>query len=141
MKNFFTLLALVVAISTVFTGCSTYSKSMVEPHNHIQFTHDDYTFSDQVSGEASQTKLFGIDFARLFSKKYGETSRIGYSSVPVIGGFISNNVVNYALYNILQDNPGYDIVLYPQYDIQTSTFLIGKTTRVKVTARLGKLNK
>lgn len=141
MKPLLSALALIASISTLFTSCSTYSKSMVEPPNHIQFTHDDYTFSDQVSGEASQTKLFGIDFARLFSVKYGQTSRIGYSSVPIIGGFISNNVVNYALYNIIQDNPGYDIVLYPQYDIQTAHFLIGKTTRVKVTARLGKLNK
>ncbi|MFM7106029.1 MAG: hypothetical protein ACKOW8_10955 [Flavobacteriales bacterium] len=126
MKKLFTLLALVTCLSVLFTSCSTYSKSMTEPTNHIQFTHNDYTFSDQVSGEASQTKLFGIDFARLVSEKYGQTSRIGYSSVPIIGSFISNNVVNYALYNIMLDNPGYDIVLYPQYDIQTTSFLIGK---------------
>jgi hypothetical protein len=115
---------------------------MKEPDNKIQFSREDFTFSDQVTGEASQTKILFIDWARLFAKKYGETASSGFNfKVPVLGGLMGKKVYVYALYNIMQDNPGYDIVLYPQYETQTTDYILVKHTTVKVTARLGKLKK
>lgn len=55
-----------------------------------------------------------------------------------------NKKANYALFNLMNDNPGYDVILYPQFETIVEKPVMGcgflkKTTTVKVTARLGKL--
>lgn len=139
MKIFRLFLVLVIAAS-VITSCTVQSRSMKSPNNHVQFVKDDFDFSKQVTGEATSTKIFGIDFARLFNKKYGEVIEANQLSIPIIGSFVANWVNMYALYNAMQDNPGYDVVFYPQFETKTTGFgFIFSTTTVKVTARLAKI--
>jgi hypothetical protein len=72
---------------------------------------------------------------------------ISLASLPVVGGFVSGDkTVNYSLYEMMNANPGYDVVFYPTYEIKVVKPIIGlgfilKITHVKSTARLGKLNK
>ena len=63
-----------------------------------------------------------------------------------IGTFIGNKTANYSLYELMNGNPGYDVVFYPQYETKVFKPVLGigfitKITKVKTTARLGKLNK
>ena len=68
----FRLLFVVAVVAAFFTSCTIQSRSMKTPNNHVQFVKDDFDFSKQVTGEATSTTIFGIDFARLFSKSLGE---------------------------------------------------------------------
>ena len=137
------LFAVIAACSAIMMSCTVSTRSMKEARDIIEFKAEDFEFSDQVTGEATQVKIIGIDFARLFVKKYGEiTSPAGTISIPIIGNYMNGMVNLYALYNIYQDNPGYDVVLYPTYESKkTGIPVIYMTTKVKVTARLGKLKK
>ncbi|MBN1182921.1 MAG: hypothetical protein JXB49_11580 [Bacteroidales bacterium] len=139
----FRVFALIAVCSAVLMSCSTSTRSMKEAASYIEFTASDFEYSDQVTGEATQVKIVGIDFARLFSKKYGEINApAGTLSLPIIGNYMNGMVNLYALYNIYQDNPGYDVILYPTYESKkTGIPVIFVTTKVKVTARLGKLKK
>lgn len=145
VKTFFSVLLLVLTISS----CTTVHKSMREPNVLVDLKKSDFTLSDQVTAEASSTKIIGIDFERIFMKTTGsiERSSVGISlaSLPVIGELMSDNTANYALYELMNENPGYDVIFYPQYEVKVVKPIIGigfimKTTTVKTTARLGKLN-
>lgn len=126
----------------LFSSCVSSSRSMKSVDNRIEFVKNDFDYSDQVSGEATQVKIFGIDWARLFNKKWGEISGSGYSiEIPVIGAYLSKGVNSYAVFNMIRDNPGYDVVLYPQFESQVTNLIIMKSTKVKVTARLGRIRK
>ncbi len=131
---------LILTIIVTLTSCSTMHRSMQESNTRLNLTKNDFTLSDQVSGEASTTKIIMIDFARLFKSQTGTVG--GDFSIPIIGGFISDKTSSYALYELMKANPGYDVVIYPQFEVKSNSFLFffSKTT-VKATARLGKLNK
>lgn len=134
------LLALVVVVAVAFTSCELQSHSMKQPNNIVEFKKDDFKYSPQVTGEATSTQILMIDWARLFSKKMGEAPEAGVMEIPVIGNLIANKVNNYALFNIMQDNPGYDVVFYPSFETKTKNYLyLYKVTTVKVTARLAKI--
>ena len=130
------------------TSCSTINHSMKEPNSHLNLNKSDFTLSNQVSAEATTVKVFGVDWNRLTSKKTGSiegSSAPLLASIPVVGNMMTDRTSNYALYELMKSNPGYDVVIYPQYEIsnQKPVFGIGfltKVTTVKTTARLGKLN-
>lgn len=149
MKN----LRLVFFVSILFialSSCTSVHQSMKSPNTLLELEKSDFTLSEQVSAEATSTRILGIDFQRLFDKKTGETvsvqpsALIDLASIPVIGNVIADPTANYALYELMQANTGYDVVLYPQFEVKVEKpiglgFLM-KTTTVKTTARLGKLN-
>ena len=163
MKNIFYLLLLSICIQ--FSSCSTSNMAMKQPNNHIEFHKSDFDYSPQVSGEATSIKILMIDWARLFNRKTGnvtgenvgsqteittinvatqfiEDGVVGAFSaiIPVIGDFGKERVNQFALYEMMKKNPGYDIVLYPQYETKKFVipFIYSKTT-VKATARLGRI--
>jgi len=149
MKRFTKFVAF-IAIVAAFTSCSTLNKSMREPNSRVEFEKKDFTLSDQVSAEATCTKILNIDFARLFSKTSGNVeggaaTMISLSSIPVVGNMITDKTASYALYELMNANPGYDVVFYPQFETKVvkpiALGFLMKTTTVKTTARLGKLNK
>ena len=130
------------AVALMVSSCMSSSQSMKSVENRIEFVKGDFEYSDQVSGEATQVKILWIDWARLFDKKWGEISGAGYKmEIPIIGSVLSKGVNSYAVYNMIKDNPGYDVVLYPQFETQVDNKILIKTTKVKVTARLGKIRK
>ncbi|MCF6366795.1 MAG: hypothetical protein L3J35_11395 [Bacteroidales bacterium] len=150
MRNLIFIISGLLLISV--TSCTTLSKTMREPNVNVELEKSDFILSAQVSAEANSTKIIGIDFQRLLNKAEGNieksilaSSFIDFVQIPVIGNILSDKTSNYALYELMHNNPGYDVVFYPQYEkkIQKPVLGIGfllKKTTVKVTARLGKLN-
>lgn len=148
-KNFKSFLLVAVATATI-SSCTTLSKSMKEPNTRVELKKSDFTLSDQVSAEATSSKIIGIDFSRLFNSKTGNieggTPGLSLASIPVVGDVLNDKTANFALYELMKNNTGYDVVFYPQYETIVKKPILGigffgKTTTVKATARLGKLIK
>lgn len=136
-------------VAAMLSGCTGTNRTMREPNAHMQWEKSDFTYSEQVEASASTTRILMIDWSRLFDKKSGSvqgggSSLIDLASVPVVGPLLIDRTANYALYELMQANPGYDVVFYPQYETVVKRpiglgFIYSKTD-VKVTARLGKIN-
>jgi hypothetical protein len=147
MKKTMIKMAMLVAVLATFASCTTLNHSMREPNTRVNLTKSDFTLSEQVSAEDKTVKILGIDFERLFKKETGVVdngaSSISMANMPVIGTVLYDKTSNYALYNLMYTNPGYDVIFYPQYEtIISKPLLLGcivKITKVKTTARLGKL--
>ena len=163
MKHFKLLAFFLLAGTALFmSSCKVSNRTMKTPNHHIEFYKGDFEYSPQVSAEATSVRVFGIDWQRLFSWESGtieteassQLSQIaiggnavsdnGFGTVtaviPVVGDFAKGKVSSYALHSLMQENPGYDIVIYPQYEKKTFIFPIFYSKRtVKVTARLGKV--
>ena len=136
MKKF--RLLLVCGIAMLFmSSCHTYRHSMREPNASVEYHAEDFILSDQVIGEATVVRVLGIDWEHTFG-----TERIG--TIPSIGSIVAGGS-NYAVYNMMQKNPGYDVVIYPQVEAHRHAPVLGtdiySKTTYKVTARLGKLKK
>jgi hypothetical protein len=149
IKQIFKMFML-VAVIAAFSSCSTLNHSMREPNTRVELNKSDFSLSNQVSAEAKSVKIIGIDFDRLFTKKTGTVeggaASISLASIPVVGNFVSDMTANYSLYELMVNNPGYDVVFYPQYETKVVKPIFGigfltSITTVKTTARLGKLNK
>lgn len=145
-QNYFKIIPAILTIAFLASSCTSINKSMKEPANHIEFTKADFTLSEQLSAEASATRILGIDLARLFKMETGTVegtlspATVIYM-VPVVGTMAKGSTANYALYTLMTQNAGYDMVLYPQFESKKVCPLgipiISKET-VKVTARLAK---
>ena len=130
-------------VCLLFASCNTYKRSMREPNVRVELNSNDFTFSKQVTGEATVTKILGVDWARLFgTMEMGEIESPLKAQIPIIGDLIIPEA-SYAIYNMMQKNPGYDVVIYPQVESHKRAPILGtdiySTTTYKVTARLGKL--
>lgn len=158
MKNVLILSVSVIAFLILGTSCSTMNQSVREANILIELNKDDFELSEQVIGRAEQTLIFGIDFKRLFKKESGHTMSTSvasdisaeqkavlnsYYNLPIIGQVLNDRTASYALYTLFSENPGYDVVFYPQYKIQVRKPIglgfIVKKTKVEVKARMGKL--
>lgn len=149
MKNKFLLLATIIVMAT---SCTSVHNAMREPNTHLELTKSDFNLSDQVSATASTTRIIGIDFKRLFNVKSasvsndGKSPLVNASNIPVIGNFVVDKTASYALYELMKNNPNYDVVLYPQFETKVSRPFLGlgfiyKKSTVKTAARLGQLKK
>ena len=161
MKKVFLLLTV---IALVFSSCSITNRAMQTPNYHIEFYKADFEYSPQVTGEATVVRVLGIDWSRLFSWNSANISNstenspqnfnvsvgstvpvdpvVGVISevIPVIGDQIKGGVRSYALHNLMAENPGYDVVVYPQYEVKKYIIPIFYSKRTaKVTARLAKI--
>ena len=144
MKKVIKLFLLVAVICMGFASCHSYQYTMREPNNRVNLTASDFTLSGQVMGEATMVKVLGIDWARLFGdQKTGLVDR-PYQQIPVFGEMYTwMKGGNYALYDMMKKNPGYDVVFYPQFYVEKHAPILGtdlySKTTIKATARLGKL--
>lgn len=135
---------LAVGVVIAFGSCKTYTKTIREPNARVEFEKEDFIFSNQVKGDAKEVIVLGIDWNRLFRKEEGDVkpSRV---SLPIIGTNIYNSKAgSYALYNMLSDHPGYDVIFYPQYSASVKRPFLGigfvvRITEIDVKARLGKI--
>tara|TARA_B110000037_G_scaffold222937_1_gene300635 strand:+ start:999 stop:1433 length:435 start_codon:yes stop_codon:yes gene_type:complete len=144
MKNVFKLLP-ILFISLFLASCVSSSKTMREPNARVEFVKGDFDFSEQVVGEATSVKVLGIDWRRLFrgkSASVGDEPTTILSSIPIIGN-LGDKTSNYALYDMMEKEPGYDVVFYPKYEkVVKNPFLwFVVITNVKATARLAKIKK
>jgi spermidine/putrescine-binding protein len=154
-KNFLKTFLITGIVIATLSSCTTFNHSMREPNTRVNLNKSDFTLSDQVTASATSTKIFSIDFERLFTKKTGviehdapginNNLNITIANIPVVGNLISDKTANYSLYELMTSNPGYDVVFYPRYETKivrpVGIGFIVKVTTVKTTARLGKLNK
>lgn len=143
----------VFAVALVATSCTTMHHTMREPNARVELNRADFDLSEQVVGQAERVTIFGLDFARMAAMKTESGSiqhdgaslpiPIDIASIPVVGSYVVDPTANYALYVLMANNPGYDVVFYPQFETEVNKpllfgFLMTKTT-VTATARLGKL--
>ena len=148
MKRSLKLFLLTGIAVVAFSSCTSLHKTMREPNTRVELDRDDFILSDQVTAEAHSTKVFGIDWNRIFKEETGEaeghlSALINLASIPVVGNYVSNKTANYALYELMQNNPGYDVIFYPQYETKIHKPILGigvlyNKTTVKSTARLAK---
>jgi len=148
MKKIVLFIGCSLFVLLITTGCTALHQTMREPTSSVKFTKNDFVLSEQVSAQARTIRIIGIDWARLFSKKTGsiddKSSIISAADIPVIGNFVSDRTKNYALFNLMSQNKGYDVVFYPQYMTKVRRPALGigwivTITTVEATARLGKL--
>lgn len=146
MKNVKFLLILGV-VAMFMSSCQSYRHTMREPNNHVEFVASDFELSEPVTGEATITRIVYVDWEHTFG-----TVKVGFTEsglqIPIIGNMMTGMMtdgVNYALYDLMQKNPGYDVIFYPQVEEHKVAPVLGtdiySTTTYKVTARLGKLKK
>jgi hypothetical protein len=156
-------LLIIMGLIMMTSSCKISQNSMKYPNYHIEFYKSDFEYSGQASAEAKSTRVFGIDWKRIFKWETGTiesdrfTDQKQYTSItsivnadpiigtistviPVLGDVSKGKVSNYALYKLMLENPGYDVVIYPRYESKRILvpFIYSKRT-VKVTARLGKI--
>ena len=138
-------LLIVCAVAMLFmASCNTYTHSMKSPNSYVEYHAEDFDLSGAVTGEATITRILGVDWQHAFgTMEIGETSDVG-TIIPYIGVTIPSGA-NYALYDLMRKNPGYDVVIYPQVESHRRAPILGtdlySTTTYKVTARLGKLKR
>ena len=150
MKKITLYISVGLMILTGFSNCTVMNKSIREPNIRLEMTMNDLALSKQLSAEAASLKILGIDFERLFTQRTGQIERdsknINFASIPVLGNVLYDKTASYALYDLMQENPGFDVIIYPQYETKVVRPILGlgfivKRTQVKATARLGKLNR
>ncbi len=130
-------LLIVGALGLLMSSCATMSNSMREPECLIRYDKAEFDYSAQVTAEATSTKILGVDWARLFN---GKTAKVDVQNT-IFGMLPGNKAEGYALYNLMSENPGYDFIVYPQYQVSKKGFPIffSKTT-VTALARLAVIN-
>ena len=146
MKRLSIIIAICAFSSLFMTSCETYHHTMREPNMYFELYANNLELSEQFTAEATVTRIVGVDWERLFGiTKTGETDVTSVAAIPVIGDYIKSNGANLAMYELMAQNPGYDVVVYPQVEIHKVAPVLGtdiySTTTYKVTARLGKIKK
>ena len=141
MKKQICILVLSALLLLSFSSCNTYQHSMRVPNTKVELKSSDFELSEQFTAEATSTEILYIDWAGIFGTTY--TGVMG--DIPVIGTTFYGRAANEALYKLMQEHPGYDVVFYPQFEKHEVAPILGtglyRTVTVKVTARLGKLKK
>ena len=133
-------LIVIGSAALLLASCSSLKNSMIEPEAYIQYDKEEFDYSPQVTGEATVVKILMVDWSRLFSTQKGEVSS---ASSSLFGLSPNSDEEHYALHNLMSNNPGYDFIVYPQYEISTKAPGLGlfyKKTQVKATARLASTN-
>jgi len=135
-----------IAATLLLSSCTSLKTTMKEPNVSFELYAENVELSPQVEAESTSTKILGIDWSRLFDKKTGvveSSSVLSVASIPVVGNYVTNTTANLALYELMSQNEGYDVVFYPQYSTEVERPIglgfIYKIETVKVKSRLGKL--
>ena len=121
------------------TSCVSTKRTMQSSMPEIKVELKDLEISERMEAKSTTVKVFGIDWARLFSNESAAISGSLYGVMPFV-----DKTDLYALYNLMRQNEDYDIVLYPQFNEVVSKPFLGlgiivQITDVKVTARMAKL--
>jgi hypothetical protein len=138
-------LLLVVGVATLFASCASTKNSLREPKAYVALQKYDFDFSEQVVAEASSKKLFGITILGKANKVTDEegqyVGKLRTANLPVCGNVVTTKEESRALAKLLEANPEYDVIFYPQYELDVKKVLgVFQKRNIKATARLGKLN-
>lgn len=138
MKRLMLFFAAVLVAVTLGSCVSTHS-SIANSTPQIQLKPEHLDITEHKEATAVTMRIFGVDWERLFS-----------SRSATIRGSVYTNLLSfdrtdeYAVYNLLKQNDGYDMVLYPKFNKVVRKPVLGiggicTITEVKVTARMAKL--
>ena len=129
-----------LALALTAQSCATVSKTMREPSTLVELSAEDFEFSSQVSAEAKVTTVLGIFTLSDSKRRSGHIDRGFASSATVFGLFSGMSRAEAgAVYELMEANPGYDVVFYPQFTSTTKPGLLLRRETVQVKARLAKL--
>lgn len=136
MKKLLFIVGLVVTISS----CTTINKSIKQPFSSVDIRMDDFELTEQKTANATSITFVGIDFHRLFIKQMGPGSTVSF--IPVLGQYLVDATTSYAMYNLLEENDGFDFIFYPQIEKKTTCPILGiclinRVSTVEVKAKLG----
>lgn len=139
MKRSILLIFGVTAMLLLCSSCVSTHMSITGSTPQLNIELKDLEVTEPVEATAVSVKLFGVDWGRLLSRNEADVRGSVYTSLLSL-----DRTENYAVYDLLKKNKGYDIVLYPQfYKVTRKPFLglglIYKVTEVKVSARMAKL--
>jgi len=138
-----------ILLALILSSCTSFKSAMKTPNVNVEFNKSDFILSEQVTAQATSSKVLGIDFHRLITRKSGyvemNNTKFNYVLIPGVGNVINNKTANYALYELMINNQGFDVVFFPQFETMIVKPILGlgflnKKTTVIVKARLGKLN-
>lgn len=138
MKKWFLIFA-VALMAMTFEGCVSTQMSVMNATPQIQLKPEHLEVTQQLEASAATTRIFGIDWDRLFNKREAVIKGSVYSSLTLM-----DHTELYAVYSLLKQHEGYDIVLYPQFVKVVRKPVLGigclcTITEVKVKARMAKL--
>jgi hypothetical protein len=154
-----------LAILAFLSSCTVSRNSMREANYQLWLHHEDLEFSPQVIGEAKQTKVLMVDWNRLLGRKWElgqfgnlptdpfapqvsgnasvvagrETALVNFIANGIIGINNVSRVEQMAMYDLMRKNPGYDMIIFPQFEARRKWFVVGSKTNVFVKARLARL--
>ena len=144
LQNIYSIILLVI-VALATSSCSVSKQTFKAPNSQIEFYKADFEYSCQLKAEATTVRVLGINWNKLFNRENGKRNSDPIVSglspyVPVLGDTGYGKVSSYALYTLMHEYPGYDVVIQPNY--KTKRFiipLIYSKRSVEVTARLGKI--
>lgn len=140
MKTKILLFVSLATIVLIISSCGVVNKSMKNPNNIVEFERGDFEFSEQLVGEGTQTRIFGVDWTHLLGSRNGAEEKPNIFNLPVIGVVPLKTSQSFALYDLMDKNPGYDVIFYPQYETKINGIpFIYQKSHTKVTARLAKI--
>lgn len=148
--HFFTSLLAIGLITLCLSSCTTLNRTMHDPNVRVELKKEDFLLSEQVSAEARTVRIVGIDFNRFLNIDKNVVGKAyivpSIADIPVIGNIMTDRTAEYSLWQLMHNNPGYDVVFYPQYELHIRKPILGmgflyKRTTVKTTAVLGKLKR
>lgn len=109
------------------------------------------TYETGVIGKSATGMGGAIDGALLAQEAFTAVTAVAsdipgaLASIPVIGSIAPDATSEYALYKLMAEHPGYDVVFYPQFEKRKHAPILGTSlyskTTVKVTARLARIRK
>lgn len=142
--------------SIVFSSCSTTHKTISQPDTYLQLKRSDFEISELKTASATTKQILCIDWNRIFkkTKANGNNMKMNdidlwsfYYSYPVIGpiayDYIIDKTTDYAFYELMKTNPGYDVIMYPQVEREIKRPIgmgwIYREINVTVSGRLAKI--
>ncbi len=129
----------VIAMTMMMGSCMSTQMTMSGAIPELQLKPEHLDVTPQLEATAVTVRVFGIDWERLFTERSAAIRASVYTPMPIV-----DRTDMYAIYSLLKQNEGYDMVLYPQFNTVVRKPFLGlgmiyKVTEVKVTARMAKL--
>jgi len=133
------ILLVVVVMAMFMGGCMSTQMTVPNSIPQVQLKPENLEITQPMDATAVTVRVFGIDWQRLFTSRSADIKGSVYSTIPLI-----DKTDKYAIYTLLKQNEGYDMVIYPQFTTVVRKPFLGlgmiyKVTEVKVTARMAKL--
>ena len=138
MKKYYLLFAALLFAAS-FSSCVSTHSSIASSTPQIQLKPEHLDVTEQKEAAAVTTRIFGVDWGRLIGSRSATIRGTVVSTIPSF-----DRTDEYAIFSLLKQNDGYDMVLYPKFTkvVRKPVLGIGSIctiTEVKVSARLAKL--